>query len=211
MSDEDPENVFEEIYSDYDLHLKDKTTVVKAGMIKKYLRPKSRILILGCGPCFEGKVLKDDGHYVVAVDIADRYSKMNKANFDEFHKADVSKRLDFKSVSFDAVIAFELIEHLAFVDSFISECHRVLKRKGLLILSTPSQSYWKDRIKLLLGKDILSDNHPRTFTPRTLEAKLGKFFTIRKMDGVGRLGFALSTRFPALSVCGDFLVVANKK
>ena len=203
--------MLEKLYSGYDLHLKDKTNIVKTKMVKKYLKAKSKILILGCGPCFEGRELKKDGHYIVGVDIEDKFAKMYKTNLDKFQKADVSKKLKFKSKSFDAIIAFELIEHIGFVDDFISECNRILKNNGLFILSTPSQSYWKDRIKLLTGKDILSDFHPRTFTPNTLEMKLKKLFTIKRMMGVGKLGFALSTRFPLLSLCGDFVVVSEKR
>ncbi|MFH0889591.1 MAG: class I SAM-dependent methyltransferase [Candidatus Aenigmatarchaeota archaeon] len=210
MNDENP-NEFEEIYSDYDLHLKDKTTVVKANMSKNYLKPKSRVLILGCGPCFEGKVFRNAGHYVVGVDVSDRFVDDHKDNFDEFIKADVSQKFSFDPESFDAVIAFELIEHLGFVNNFIAECNRVLKKNGVLILSTPSQSYWKTRLNLLFGNDILSDIHPRTFTPRSLAGKLEKLFVVKKMFGIGAFGFALSVRFPLISLCGDFIAVCEKR
>ncbi len=202
--------MLEKLYSSYD-HVAEEATAAKAKKIEKFLKPESKALILGCGPCYEGKVLKNAGHYVIGVDAVDKYAKQNKENFDEFFKADVSKKMNFKSASFDAVIAFELIEHLAFVDPFLEECHRVLKRGGCLVLSTPSQSYWKDRVKLLVGKDILSDHHPRTFTPATLQIKLENLFTIEKMIGIGKFGLLLSTKFPLLSLCGDFIVVARKK
>ncbi len=204
-------NEFEEIYSDYDLHLSDKTTVVKANMVKNYLEPKGRILVLGCGPCFEGKVFREAGHYVVGVDVSDRFAEEYKGNFNEFVKADVSQKLPFAPESFDAVVAFELIEHLGFVNNFFSECGRVLKKGGTLVLSTPSQSYWKTRLSLLLGNDILSDVHPRTFTPRSLSEKLKKLFTIKKMLGVGLFSFALSVRFPLMSLCGDFVAICEKR
>ncbi len=150
-------------------------------------------------------------HYVVGVDVSGRFEKIAKKNSNEFHRADVTKMLGFKPNSFDAIVAFELIEHLGFVDMFLEECARVLKKGGLLILSTPSQSYWKTRAELFFGKDVLSDFHPRTFTPQSLEKKLRAKFKVEKMIGIGKFGFLLSTKHPALSLCGDFIAIAKKK
>jgi hypothetical protein len=91
---------------------------------------------------------------------------------------------------------------------------RNLKKGGVLILSTPSLSYWKNRISLLLGKNngFISYEHCHPLTPTELKKSLEEHnFIIKKMIGIGRLGFLLSTRFPLLSLCGDFLVIAVKK
>lgn len=205
--------MFEKLYSgrNYNAPLKDKTTATKAEIILKYLKPRSRIFVPGCGPCFEGKAFMRAGHHVTAVDVSGRFGNIAKKNSNEFRRADVTKALGFKSDSFDAIVAFELIEHLGFIDGFLGECSRVLKKGGLLILSTPSQSYWKTRVGLFFGKDVLSDFHPRTFTPQSLAQKLEKYFRVEKMIGVGKLGFLLSTKIPALSLCGDFIVIARKR
>jgi 2-polyprenyl-3-methyl-5-hydroxy-6-metoxy-1,4-benzoquinol methylase len=41
---------------------------------------------------------------------------------------------------FDVVVSFETVEHLTNPDAFISECHRVLKPKGSLLISAPERS-----------------------------------------------------------------------
>jgi len=208
-------NWFEEFYTKkYDITspLNDKTTVIKTKIISKYLKPKSKILVLGCGPGYECKILKNLGHYVVGVDINSKVLKLAKRNCDKVYRADVTKKLPFKNKEFDCCIAFELIEHLAFVDNFLRECRRVLKKDGLFILSTPSQSYWLNRLKLLVGKDILSDEHPRLFTPGSLKKKLEEHkFKVIKMIGIGKMGRFLSARFPFLSLAGDFVVISLKE
>lgn len=205
--------MFEKLYSSrsYKAPLKDKTTVVKAEKVIKYLKPASRILVPGCGPCLEGKTFMRARHHITAVDVSGRFENIARKNSNEFRRMDVTKALKFKTNSFDAVVAFELIEHLGFVESFLEECARVLKKGGLLVLSTPSQSYWKTRAELFFGKDILSDFHPRTFTPQSLEKKLKPRFSVEKMIGVGKFGFLLSARHPALSLCGDFIVISRKR
>lgn len=207
-------NYIEDFYnSKYDISLptKDLTTAKKTNIVLKYIKAKSRILILGCGPCFEGKIFKNAGHYVVCADINQKFISQAKKICDEAYFCNVMENFPFKDNSFDVIVAFELIEHLAFVDSFLKECYRVLRKGGNIILSTPSLSYWRNRLSLLLGKDILSDEHPRMFTPKSLSAKVNNNnFRNIKMKGIGKLGFLLSFSFPLSSLCGDFIVVAEK-
>ena len=47
----------------------------------------------------------------------------------------------FEDNSFDSITAGELIEHIANIDLFLTECKRVLKPKGKLIFSTPNPFY----------------------------------------------------------------------
>jgi SAM-dependent methyltransferase len=52
--------------------------------------------------------------------------------------ANVEIGLPFKNDYFDVIIASELLEHLNHPRSFFSECHRVLKKGGTLIITTPN-------------------------------------------------------------------------
>jgi ubiquinone/menaquinone biosynthesis C-methylase UbiE len=49
----------------------------------------------------------------------------------------VERDLNFEDHSFDYVTIIAVIEHLHHPDEIIQECHRVLKRQGLLIMTTP--------------------------------------------------------------------------
>lgn len=70
--------------------------------------------------------------------------------------------LPFNNESFDVCVSFETIEHLKNQEYFIKEVKRVLKRNGLLILSTPNKTiYPKGNIF-----------HTKEFTPWGLEKLL---------------------------------------
>lgn len=46
---------------------------------------------------------------------------------------------DFPSKIFDVIVSFETIEHLPNPKKFVEECSRLLKKNGLLIVSTPNK------------------------------------------------------------------------
>lgn len=55
--------------------------------------------------------------------------------------------LPFPSQSFDAVISWELIEHLPHYRTFLAEVHRVLRRGGHLVISTPTRAGFHSWLK----------------------------------------------------------------
>jgi SAM-dependent methyltransferase len=68
-------------------------------------------------------------------------------------KADLNtETLPLESGTVDLVTAFEVVEHLWDKDNMLKEVHRVLKQRGLLILSTPNLVAWANRLLLLVGK-----------------------------------------------------------
>ena len=65
---------------------------------------------------------------------------------------DLNNGIPFNSNTFDCVVAGEIIEHLYNTDSILREIHRVLTRKGFLVLSVPNICSLRSRIKVLFGK-----------------------------------------------------------
>lgn len=59
--------------------------------------------------------------------------------------------LPFKDNFADILFAGEVIEHLLNPFNFLKELNRILKKDGILILSTPNLASFKNRIKLLFG------------------------------------------------------------
>ncbi|MGA2884518.1 MAG: class I SAM-dependent methyltransferase [Halobacteriota archaeon] len=60
-------------------------------------------------------------------------------------------QLPFCDEAWDAVISFELVEHLTEPASLLSEVSRILRSDGLFILSTPNLADIYSRITFLLG------------------------------------------------------------
>jgi SAM-dependent methyltransferase len=55
--------------------------------------------------------------------------------------------LPFRSQSLDAVMAFEVIEHLAEQTTLLQEIRRVLRPDGVLVISTPNRIYYTEERK----------------------------------------------------------------
>jgi len=89
----------------------------------------------------------------------------------------------------------------------MKELHRVLKKNGKIILSTPNVKFWKTRLLLLFGSDkpfeIKQYGAVRFFSPKSLIEILRKFGF--KEDETHPMG-----RIPFLSLCGGFIVLAKK-
>ncbi len=66
---------------------------------------------------------------------------------------DLEKKWPFGKNFFDVVFLGEVIEHIVTTDFLLSEIKRVLKPKGVLIVTTPNLACLSKRILLFLGKN----------------------------------------------------------
>ncbi|MBS3157753.1 methyltransferase domain-containing protein [Candidatus Woesearchaeota archaeon] len=92
-------------------------------------------------------------------------------------------KLPFKTESFDGVLLAEVIEHVPDALGMLSECCRVLKKEGYLILTTPNRDRIASYIRKLFGKEYklpyqVHDGpggwHVREYTKKELENDLNK-------------------------------------
>jgi len=114
---------------------------------------------------------------------------------------DVSNQsLPWNENSFDIVLLLDTIEHLINPDFAITEIHRVLKKDGYLLLSTPNLACWYNRFLLFMGlQPIFTEvstkavfgrpgtqvvGHLRLFTPKALEEFLS-FYHFKCLRKVG--------------------------
>lgn len=110
-----------------------------------------RILDLGCGDGTITAVLTDK-YEVVGVDISE-------SNLDQARKLglrtlkhDLGKKLPFGDGEFDTVVSSQVLEHLYDTDFYLEEAFRVLKKGGVLLLTTPNAVSLTDRVRVMLGK-----------------------------------------------------------
>ena len=105
------------------------------------------VLDLGCGTGYGTAMLAGKCTAICGVDISSeaidyarsRYSKQG-VHFETIDKIEGGSRLHFRDGSFDAVISFQVIEHVADVPSYLAEVVRLLKPGGRFICATPDRA-----------------------------------------------------------------------
>lgn len=106
------------------------------GVANKYIEDQKIVCDLGCG--FDVKSLlfiEDRISGGVGCDLKiNKNFKNDKIKLLEF---DLNNIFPIKDESVDIVISFAVIEHLDNWDNFLSEAFRILKKDGIIILTTP--------------------------------------------------------------------------
>lgn len=115
--------------------------------LKTYCQKNSKILEIGCGAGYFLKWL-EKFYDATGIDISyDAIELAKKRVKKAALKVASAEELPFRDSTFDCVIAFDVIEHLKNPKKFFSETYRVLKSKGILILSTPNPESLGAKIK----------------------------------------------------------------
>jgi SAM-dependent methyltransferase len=121
-----------------------------------------RVLDLGSGEGFGAALLADSATAVTGVDVDERAVAHSLANYEapnlEYREASAVDLSAFRDASFDAVVAFEMIEHVSEHEQVLAEIGRVLAPGGILVMSTPERrAYSEDR-------DFVNPHHARELT-----------------------------------------------
>lgn len=134
-----------------------------------------RILDIGCGNI--NWHLK--GTEIVGFDRTPAEKITNHRLYDRIVTDDV-KNLGkhFEPGYFDCITVLELLEHIEDHIKFLRDCDRILKRGGIIVISTPSPYYYKPLLGSLLFKKgkAVERNHVNCYLPRILNMI---------MDGLG--------------------------
>jgi len=160
----------------------------------------------------EAKRILDIGSVISTVDFLKTIfpsAEIHSLNIDEKALKEISKKHKdikvvlcdcqdmhlFKNNYFDLIFSNQVLEHVIYPEKCLHECHRILKKSGGLILTTPNLASWQNRLLLLSGyqpsnytvssefknlgfpKFLKKENiydHPRVFTVRALKEILEK-------------------------------------
>jgi 2-polyprenyl-3-methyl-5-hydroxy-6-metoxy-1,4-benzoquinol methylase len=104
------------------------------------------VLDIPCGAGAFTKRLLDAGVEVYSADCEELIRLPHR----KFSIADMNERLPFADEMFDAVVCIDGIEHIERPFDFLKECHRILRKNGVLIISTPNLMALRSRWRWLL-------------------------------------------------------------
>jgi SAM-dependent methyltransferase len=130
----------------------DEYRILKSYKLLENCKP-GKILDIGCMGGKSLTNLKQKGWDCYGIELSDA-AEIALARGINCLKHDVSKGIPFNDEFFDVVWAEEVIEHLMDTDSFLAEANRVLKRNGVLIISTPNIASLINRLRLLFGRNL---------------------------------------------------------
>jgi SAM-dependent methyltransferase len=189
-----------------------------------------RLLELGCGVGTSliriRQLLKGREFTLIGTDISKEAVNAARGLGIDAFKVDLNAdRLPVQDESVDVVLFLEVIEHLYNSDNIMEEIRRILKSKGLLVISTPNLASWANRAAILLGFQPFShdvslirgfgqarvspvNGHLKAFTRRAL-LEYVRYFGFRIVDegvtpaggveGLASLADRVFSRLPSLA------------
>jgi 2-polyprenyl-3-methyl-5-hydroxy-6-metoxy-1,4-benzoquinol methylase len=152
-----------------------------AFLLERY-QPGARVLDVGCGEGWFTGALARAGREAVGIDVAQeplRRAREREGGLD-VRLVPAEGPWPLEDVSFDAVWAGEVIEHVADTAGWLSELRRVLRSGGALVLSTPAHEPLTRLVLGLSGRAFAAhfdprSDHLRFYTRRTVVALLEDF------------------------------------
>ena len=178
----------------------------------KFISKGATVLDAACGTGYGSYYIADKCSSVIGLDSSSRainYARIRYLARDNniiFDVADLEKKISINALSVDVVFSFETIEHLHNTDTFLKQCHRILKDNGILILSTPN-------------KKLSNGNNPHHINELYLDELLTKLsrnrFLITGLYGQGMLNkdnsvTTLQKVIDKIAVVGRFLPTVIK-
>jgi len=140
------------------------------------------VIDVGCGTGYGVAMLGVDARVVLGLDVskeavdiaAEEYGRAN-CTFATYNGVDIPA----SDRSVDAVVSFQVLEHVVDDSRFIAEISRVLREDGCLLLTTPNK-----RTRLRHGDRPWNRFHVREYTADELKQLLAKHFTTVAILGV---------------------------
>ena len=136
----------------------------------------ARVLDLGCGGGSGTALLARAGARVVGVDRVAPDAE-NRAAGAAFCRAEIAG-LPFRARRFDAVVSFQVIEHLADPAPYLRAIGALLAERGIALLSTPNRQL----------SDGVNPYHVREYLGAELHELLARHFAEVTVFGVGMTG-----------------------
>ena len=150
---------------------------IRINQVEPHIPDDCQLLDIGCG-----------GDYTLLKKVKNRIMKGIGIDADIKEKTEdnlqlmkyiIRKELPFPDEYFNCIVAMAIFEHLMFPDALLDECQRVLKPKGLLLITLPNKSVdWLvallQKLRLLFSTKGTFQEHLHHFTYEEFDLMLRK-------------------------------------
>jgi polysaccharide deacetylase family protein (PEP-CTERM system associated) len=119
--------------------------------------------------------LASSARELVGLDIDEHGVELARARGYEAHVVDCSDADAVAALGLapaDVVVAGEVIEHIDDAGSFLDGLHALVKKDGMLIITTPNASSLSSTLAAFANLEVNHPDHVSMFTPYTLDAML---------------------------------------
>lgn len=176
----------------YENYLEDQEKIIATftNRVKKIepFKEKGKLLDIGCATGFFMKAAKNRGWDVTGVEISDFAAQYAHKHFKFKVYTKDFLTLSLKNEKYDLITMWDVIEHFYDPILALKKVNSVLKKDGLVVISTPDVDSWPSKVmkERWVGYK-LSDEHLTYFSPPTISQLLNKAgFTIVKTAHVGK-------------------------
>ena len=150
--------------------------------LESFINSDDNVLEIGFGEGYGTKMISQFADTVIGLDVHEdavnyaskRYSSEN-CTFQHFD----GKEIPFEEETFDAVVSYQVIEHIEEDEDYVKEIERVLKKEGQLFLTTPNRLHRLDP-----GQEPWNPFHIREYSPSQLRDLLSNYFKKVEVKGV---------------------------
>jgi len=142
----------------------------------------SFVLEVGSGEGYGTKLMSEHVKKIVGLDVDEHtiiHAQEKYGSGNCVFKLYDGLKIPFDDNMFDAIISFQVIEHIQDDNNYVSEIYRVLKSDGIAILTTPNKF-----LRLKPGQKPWNKFHVREYDHEELEVVLKNKFSDVKVWGI---------------------------
>lgn len=193
------------------------------------LKPGEKVLEIGCGIGSVVFELSRKGYDITGIDISGEAIEYGRKKYGDIRlDVQAAETLPYEDESFDAVLSFDLFEHIASIDKHVSEVGRVLRSGGHYLFQTPNK-YSNVIYETLWTRSLQWRRyHPSLHSPGQLRRRLARHgfetrfvkmnpineFTLRKLKKLGPIGSVLRRvdfrRLPLVLQTNLYVIAAKR-
>ncbi|MDP8979900.1 MAG: methyltransferase domain-containing protein [Acidobacteriota bacterium] len=148
--------------------------IARYAFARRYAGGK-RVLDAGCGTGYGTAHLAQSARSVTGMDAADdavSFAARSYSLANTGYLRGSCLQLPFGNGAFDLVVAYEVIEHVGDYRQFLTECARVLDRRGILLVSSPNKRYYAES----RGETGPNPFHEHEFEAEEFQVELARVF-----------------------------------